>query len=62
LAKTARRKPRELAERIVAALPPSDQIVKVEIAGPGFINFFLAPGRLSRRRAARFWSAATLWT
>ena len=43
LAKTAHRKPRELAERIVAALPPSDQIVKVDIAGPGFINFFLAP-------------------
>lgn len=43
LAKTARRKPRELAERIVAALPASDQVIKVEIAGPGFINFFLAP-------------------
>lgn len=43
LAKTARRKPRELAERIVAALPPSDQVAKVEIAGPGFINFFLTP-------------------
>ncbi len=43
LAKTARRKPRELAERIVAALPVSDQVVKVEIAGPGFINFFLTP-------------------
>lgn len=44
LAKTAHRKPRELAERIVAALPASHQIIKVEIAGPGFINFFLAPG------------------
>ncbi|HRE54836.1 MAG TPA: arginine--tRNA ligase [Candidatus Competibacter sp.] len=43
LAKTARRKPRELAERIVAALPPSDRVAKVEIAGPGFINFFLTP-------------------
>ncbi len=43
LAKTARRKPRELAERIVAALPQSDRVAKVEIAGPGFINFFLAP-------------------
>ena len=43
LAKTLRRKPRELAERIVAALPASEQVVKVEIAGPGFINFFLAP-------------------
>ncbi len=44
LAKIARRKPRELAERIVAALPASDQVAKVEIAGPGFINFFLTPG------------------
>lgn len=43
LAKTARRKPRELAEQLVAALPRSDHIAKVEIAGPGFINFFLAP-------------------
>lgn len=43
LAKSARCKPRELAERIVAALPPSSRIEKVEIAGPGFINFFLTP-------------------
>lgn len=43
LARAARRKPRELAERIVAALPASDEIRRVEIAGPGFINFFLAP-------------------
>ena len=43
LAKTARRKPRELAERIMAALPPSAHVAKVDIAGPGFINFFLAP-------------------
>src|SRR5690242_15719820 len=41
LAKTQQRKPRELAEMIVAALPASDQLEKVEIAGPGFINFFL---------------------
>ncbi len=42
-AKAARRKPRELAEAIVAALPQNDAIAKVEIAGPGFINFFLSP-------------------
>jgi len=35
-------KPRELAQKIVAALPASTQVEKVEIAGPGFINFFLA--------------------
>jgi arginyl-tRNA synthetase len=43
LAKAARRKPRDLAQAIVAALPPSDVVARVEIAGPGFINFFLAP-------------------
>ncbi|MEK6551627.1 MAG: arginine--tRNA ligase [Pseudomonadota bacterium] len=43
LAKPARAKPRELAERIVKALPSSSLVVRVEIAGPGFINFFLAP-------------------
>jgi len=41
LAKAARAKPRELAQKIVAALPASPLIAKVEIAGPGFINFFL---------------------
>ncbi len=44
LAKHARIKPRELAEKIVKALPASDKVVKVEIAGPGFINFFLDAG------------------
>ena len=43
LAKAAGRKPRELAAAIVEALPPRDGIAKVEIAGPGFINFFLSP-------------------
>lgn len=48
LAKPARRKPRELAERIVAALPAANDIARVEIAGPGFINFFLAPAAYHR--------------
>lgn len=34
-------KPRELAEKIISCLPQSDLVEKVEIAGPGFINFFL---------------------
>jgi len=42
LSKPARAKPRELAEKLVAALPANDLVAKVEIAGPGFINFFLA--------------------
>lgn len=41
LTKTAKRKPRELAEMIVATLPSSTLVSKVEIAGPGFINFFI---------------------
>ncbi|MBB6189489.1 arginine--tRNA ligase [Rhodanobacter sp. MP7CTX1] len=42
LAKPARLKPRELAEKLVAALPANALVEKVEIAGPGFINFYLA--------------------
>ncbi len=42
LAKVAKMKPRDLAELIVAQLPKDSNITKVEIAGPGFINFFLA--------------------
>jgi len=41
LARVVKRKPRELAEILVDALPVSEEIRKVEIAGPGFINFFL---------------------
>ncbi len=40
-AKIAGQKPRDLAEKILAALPQVDVITKAEIAGPGFINFFL---------------------
>ncbi len=43
LAKAAGRKPRDIATALVAALPPRAEIAKVEIAGPGFINFFLSP-------------------
>lgn len=42
LAKPAGKKPWEVAELIVTALPKADWLVKVEIAGPGFINFFVA--------------------
>tara|TARA_B100001094_G_scaffold302242_1_gene329256 strand:- start:475 stop:2220 length:1746 start_codon:yes stop_codon:yes gene_type:complete len=41
LAKPAQKNPRELAQIICDALPPSEQITKVDIAGPGFINFFV---------------------
>ena len=41
LAKPAGRKPRELAEAVVAQMPESALLDRVEIAGPGFINFHL---------------------
>jgi arginyl-tRNA synthetase len=41
LTKVAARKPREVAEALVAALPVGGVVDRVEIAGPGFINFFL---------------------
>ncbi|WP_457673790.1 arginine--tRNA ligase domain-containing protein, partial [Thiolapillus sp.] len=40
--KAAGMKPRDLAEKIVAALPADPMVDKVEIAGPGFINFHLS--------------------
>ena len=40
-AKPAGLKPRELAEKIVAALAGNPLISKIDIAGPGFINFYL---------------------
>jgi arginyl-tRNA synthetase len=43
LAKPARRSPRDLAAAIVEQIDDTDQLEKVEIAGPGFINFYLAP-------------------
>jgi len=43
LAKPLAQPPRKVAEAIVAALPASPLLLKTEIAGPGFINFFLAP-------------------
>ncbi len=43
LAKAEKRNPRELAKSLVAALPPSEWVEKVEIAGAGFINIFVTP-------------------
>ena len=52
LSKPAGCKPRELAQRIVAALPPSPLVARAEIAGAGFINFFLTPEAYGRELAA----------
>jgi arginyl-tRNA synthetase len=41
LAKTLSRNPREIAERVIADIPQNTFLEKVEVAGAGFINFFL---------------------
>ncbi|OGG53409.1 arginine--tRNA ligase [Candidatus Kaiserbacteria bacterium RIFCSPHIGHO2_02_FULL_55_25] len=46
-AKQAGIAPRALAEKIVAALGIVEGVSKVDIAGPGFINFHLAPATLA---------------
>ncbi len=45
LAKKIGQNPKELAEKIVAEMSkmPFDMVEKVEVAGPGFINFYLSP-------------------
>ncbi|MCX7087182.1 MAG: arginine--tRNA ligase [Methylococcales bacterium] len=41
LAKSAKTNPRALAEKILVAMPSDALLIKMEIAGPGFINFFM---------------------
>ncbi|MDX8378758.1 MAG: arginine--tRNA ligase [Gallionella sp.] len=41
LARPLRRSPRVIAQALIAALPQSEVIEKVEVAGAGFINLFL---------------------
>ncbi|MAP75782.1 MAG: arginine--tRNA ligase [Pseudomonadales bacterium] len=47
LAKPAGMKPRDLAEKLIAALPAHQAVASVNIAGPGFINFFQDAGWLA---------------
>lgn len=47
LAKTLKRKPRDVAEEIVAALGAEDLFERVEVAGPGFVNLTLKPAALA---------------
>ncbi len=46
LAREAKMAPRQIAEHIVRCMRESDLIQKIEVAGPGFINFFLTNGWL----------------
>ncbi|UJJ32927.1 arginine--tRNA ligase [Halopseudomonas maritima] len=52
LAKPAGMKPRDLAEKLIAALPAHQAVASVNIAGPGFINFFQDAGWLATQLEA----------
>lgn len=49
LAKPAGMKPRDLAQKLIEALPADPSVSKVEIAGPGFLNFFQNNAALAQR-------------
>ena len=49
LARAMRMNPRAIGEAIVEALPPSEMVGRVWVAGPGFVNFSLDDGWLSSR-------------
>ena len=48
LARALKRPPREIATRLVEALPQAPELEKAEVAGAGFINLFLKPGYRQR--------------
>ncbi|CAM3919139.1 arginine--tRNA ligase [Shewanella aquimarina] len=52
LTKVARKNPREVAQLIIDSLPQDSQVAKVEIAGPGFINFFIDENALTNQLMA----------
>ncbi|MPY25868.1 arginine--tRNA ligase [Shewanella psychropiezotolerans] len=52
LTKIARKNPREIAQLIIDSLPQDSQVEKVEIAGPGFINFFIDEDALANQLMA----------
>ena len=48
LARLEKAKPRQMAERVIAELAlPASVVARTEIAGPGFINFWLAEDQLA---------------
>jgi arginyl-tRNA synthetase len=62
-AKQSGKNPRELAEAIVATLGTVEGVEKIDIAGPGFINFKLSPAaiveRLDHARTDEQWGSGT---
>src|SRR5437763_10814037 len=51
LARSAKKPPRQIAELIVKHFPSLPEVERLEVAGPGFLNVFLAPA--SRANALR---------
>jgi arginyl-tRNA synthetase len=49
LAKSNKMAPKILAEALIKDLKKNKDYKKVEIAGPGFINFYLSPAMYQRR-------------
>ncbi|MDE2304648.1 MAG: arginine--tRNA ligase [Gammaproteobacteria bacterium] len=60
LAKASRQNPRKLAGALIEALPGHEQIAKIEVAGAGFINFFLREGAM-RAEIARILREGTAY-
>ncbi|MGS0727083.1 arginine--tRNA ligase domain-containing protein, partial [Shewanella sp. 0m-11] len=52
LTKAAGKNPREIAQLLIDNLPTSSHVEKVEIAGPGFINFFIDDNALANQLMA----------
>src|SRR5437660_1477264 len=52
LAKTARRRPLDLAEAIKERIDRPEYLDRVEVASPGFLNFFLRDDWIARQVAA----------
>lgn len=57
LAKKLSSKPRDVADKLVAALDAEDIVEKYEIAGPGFINITIKPGWLASTLSSRLGDA-----
>lgn len=60
LAKQVGKSPRELAQEIIDNLPESDLVEKTEMAGPGFINFYLTKKALEQVLATDFGRSQTM--
>ncbi len=66
LAKEAGQNPRELAEKIVSAIKPNEYVEKTEVAGAGFINFYLSEQFFTQKthtilQKAEKWGASDIY-